>query len=329
MLKLRRQKRSRLLIITGFALVLCLMPWSATEGARKGWPSRVTIGGGPLQGTYYVLAAGWSSMLNKVLKINSSVESTAGNVPNAKLMSAGKQDLGLVAGGIAVQAYNGTGFAKGTKYRNLRLIVPSQMNPLQFWTMRSSGIKRGEDIDGKRLNISRPGSAVDVIGRNLMRVTGLKPSQVVNVGHGQANRLMRDGLLDVASTVGSPPHPAIAAITSELGTIRVFGLGQGKWAKMMMKEFPQFVPSTVEGGIYKGNPDPFKTIADLNWLAAGAHAPADFVYEVTKATYAHKKDLVASHKSWTAMDASNVNNANIPIHSGAIRYYKEIGVKLP
>jgi len=326
----RIKRRSGIWMVVGLTLALCLASSGWAEAARKGWPKRVTIGGGPIQGTYYVLAAGWSSMLNKVLKINSSVESTAGNVPNAKLMSAGKQDLGLVTGGIAVQAYTGTGFAKGTKYRNLRLIIPGQMLPLQYWTMRKSGIKRGEDINGKRLNISRPGSAVDVLGRNLMRVTGLKPSQVINVGHGQANRLLKDGLLDVASTVGSPPHPAMAAITSELGSkIRVFGLGHGKWAKMMMKEFPQFVPVMLEGGIYKGSPDPIKTIGELNWLGAGAHAPADFVYEVTKATYAMKKDLVASHRSWTAMDASKVSHAKIPLHPGAIRYYKEIGAKLP
>ena len=57
--------------------------------------------------------------------------------------------------------------------------------------------------------------------------------------------------------------------------------------------------------------------------------PSRFVYEVTKATYAMKKDLVASHRSWTAMDASKVSHAKIPLHPGAIRYYKEIGAKLP
>jgi len=328
MVQINLKSLGKLMSVIFLGTFLTLLSSGSPIAAPKGWPSRTTIGGGPMQGTYYVLAAGWSSLLNKKLKISSSVESTAGSSVNAKLLSGKKQDFGLVSSGVALQAYSGKGFAKGIKYTDLRLIVPGQMLPVQFWTPKSSGLKKLKDLTGKRVNFSRPGSAVDIFGQNLRRVTGLKPKQVTNVGHGQANRLMKDGLLDIASTVGSPPHPAVAAITSQ-DDFYVFGMGHGNLAKKMTVAFPQFVLATIPAGMYRGNPQAIPTIAELNWLAAGAHSPESLVYAVTKATFENKKALVASHKAWALMDAANVQHAKIPLHPGAVRYYKEKGIKLP
>ena len=314
-------------IIAVFALgVLYSAP---AEGARKDWPKRITIGGGPLQGTIQFQALGWSSVLNKALKLHSSVESTAGATVNARLISQGRQEFGFgTSASISDAAYFGRGFAKGVRYKNLRIMTPVDSSGVQFWTPSKSPVKKAEDIAGKRLNISRPGSGVDRFGRNLMNVTGLKPGQVTNVGHGQANRMMQDGILDVAATLGAPPHPAVASITSQL-PFRVFGLGHGKWADMMLKKYPFYVKTSIAGGMYRDNPQPIRTIGQLNWLGVGMHVPNDLVYEVVKATFANKKDLVLAHKSWEALKISNIEKANIPVHPGAIRYYKEKGIKLP
>ena len=314
-------------IIAAFALGALLS--APAEGARKDWPKRITIGGGPLQGTIQFQALGWSSVLNKVLKLNSSVESTAGATVNARLISQGRQDFGFgTSSSISDAAYHGRGFAKGKRYKNLRIMSPVDSSGVQFWTPAKSPIMKAEDIQGRRLNISRPGSGVDRFGRNLMKVVGLKPSQVTNVGHGQANRMMQDGILDVAATIGAPPHPAVASITSQL-PFRVFGLGHGKWAEMMLAKYPFYVKTAIVGGMYKGNPKPVKTIGQTNWLGSGAHVPNDLVYEVVKATFANKKDLVLAHRSWEALDINKMTKANIPVHPGAIRYYKEKGIKLP
>jgi TRAP transporter TAXI family solute receptor len=267
-------------------------------------------------------------MMNRILKLNSSVESTAGAAPNARLLSTGEQEFGLTTSGVAIQAYKGTGFAKGTRYPNLRLMVPIAPTPVQFWTLRDSGINKPEDIQGKKFNISRPGSAVDIFARDLMRVTGLKPSQVTNLGHGQANRLIQDGLLDVAVTVGTPPHPAIAAIAAQLD-VRVFGMGQAKWAQLMLEDQPQMFVTEIPGGIYQGNPDPIETISGLIWCATGANIPEDLAYNVTKTTFANKNELISSHKAWSWMETSNAKYAKIPLHPGAIRYYREQGIEIP
>ena len=267
--------------------------------------------------------------MNKKLEINSSVESTAGASVNARLLGEGQQDFatGMLAG-ISLQAYSGTGFAKGKKYTNLRLMFPLETTPAQFWTPRNSGLTKIEDVVGKRFNLSRPGSGVDLFGKAMLKATGLAPSQITNVGHGQANQMMQDGVLDMAATLGSPPHPAIAAITSQLDFL-VFGMGHGDLAKKTIEAMPWFSLATIPGKTYNGNGQAIPTIGQFHWFGTGTHVPEDLVYEATKATFENRAELDVSHKAWKKMTLDNVQHAKIPIHPGAIRYYTEKGVKLP
>lgn len=57
--------------------------------------------------------------------------------------------------------------------------------------------------------------------------------------------------------------------------------------------------------------------------------PESLAYEVTKATFENKAELVISHASWRYLDFANVATAKIPVHPGAIRYYKEKGIEVP
>ena len=88
MVQINLKSLGKLMSVIFLGTFLTLLSSGSPIAAPKGWPSRTTIGGGPMQGTYYVLAAGWSTLLNKKLKISSSVESTAGSAVNASRMTA-------------------------------------------------------------------------------------------------------------------------------------------------------------------------------------------------------------------------------------------------
>ena len=63
-----------------------------------------------------IATLGWSSLMNKKLEINSSVESTAGASVNARHLGEGQQDFatGMLAG-ISLQAYSGNRLRQGEK----------------------------------------------------------------------------------------------------------------------------------------------------------------------------------------------------------------------
>ncbi len=50
---------------------------------------------------------------------------------------------------------------------------------------------------------------------------------------------------------------------------------------------------------------------------------------MTKTLFEHKEDLLAVRTTMESMTLENVEKIVIPIHPGALKYYKEVGAKLP
>ena len=53
--------------------------------------------------------------------------------------------------------------------------------------------------------------------------------------------------------------------------------------------------------------------------------PEETVYLMTKAAFEHKKDLVTISTNMKSMTAEGAKNIMIPLHPGALKYYKEVG----
>lgn len=310
------KKHTKLLIILiAIVLILGTTGCGTKEDVESPYP--VTIGGAALAGTYYAMAAGWSNMITEQLNVHSSVEATGGASDNIILVHEGTLEFGLATSGTAYEM-----FEENDNIRGLFSINPLYF---QFWTPEESGIKTLNDLNGKRVNLSRAGSAADVWGRYLIEILDIKPSDITNVDHGQASNMMRDRLLDVAFTVGGAPHPAIDEM-STLSNVTVIGVSEEEHIRKVLEISPQLAVGIVPMGSYKGQQKEFKTIVDYNFMMANKDLPEDLIYDAVKATFENKISLEQSLKDWEALDINNVEGIPIPLHSGAIKYYKEQGI---
>jgi hypothetical protein len=50
---------------------------------------------------------------------------------------------------------------------------------------------------------------------------------------------------------------------------------------------------------------------------------------VVKATFANVDILIAAHKSAQEVKAEEIIHSPIPLHPGAVKYYKEKGIAIP
>ena len=57
--------------------------------------------------------------------------------------------------------------------------------------------------------------------------------------------------------------------------------------------------------------------------------PEELAYKLTKGTFARQSDLLATHRAAQYTVPQNAKYNTIPIHPGAIRFYKEAGVQIP
>ena len=90
-----------------------------------------------------------------------------------------------------------------------------------------------------------------------------------------------------------------------------------------------FVPLTIPAGTYKGVDQEVLTVGMLAIWACRKDLPDDLAYQMVKAIYsdeglAYLRKVHAAAQSITREDAAK--NMPIPIHPGAIKYYKEAGL---
>ena len=82
--------------------------------------------------------------------------------------------------------------------------------------------------------------------------------------------------------------------------------------------------------MYKGQTQAVPTIDVWGYMLADKDLPNDLVYEIVKKTIENIDDLLLVHKS--ARNVKNlpaIKNSVVPIHSGAIKFYKEKGIEIP
>lgn len=101
-------------------------------------------------------------------------------------------------------------------------------------------------------------------------------------------------------------------------------------AKMVAKYGPLYFVGNVPKGVYKGVDEDVPVAAVTNLLVVNDKMDQNQAYQITKLLLEHTADLVAVHKAASEISLKNaVLGSPIPFHPGALRYYKEKGVKLP
>lgn len=108
--------------------------------------------------------------------------------------------------------------------------------------------------------------------------------------------------------------------------IRIVPLTGPAIAKLQEKQ-PYYVSSTLLGGSYKGVDADVETLAVRAIWATHADVSEDIIYAVTKALYENTDTLGKVHpKGREIAAATALQSVSIPVHPGAAKYYKEIGV---
>ena len=80
---------------------------------------------------------GLARILTRTLQIKATAQVTQGPAQNIVLMVKKEAMLGFVTTGVALQGWNGTDWAKGTRYRSIRVIFPMYDTAFQFAALKA------------------------------------------------------------------------------------------------------------------------------------------------------------------------------------------------
>ena len=86
----------------------------------------------------------------------------------------------------------------------------------------------------------------------------------------------------------------------------------------------------IAAGTYPGQKSSVRTIAQPTFLACRSDLPVDVVYKMTRAIYQNLGYLQNIHSATNGMRIDKaIEGLAVPLHPGAIKYYREQGVTIP
>ena len=141
---------------------------------------------------------------------------------------------------------------------------------------------------------------------------------------------MKDRRIDAFIWDGGLPTAAILDLGATPG-IKIHLIPHGDAvAKMTAKYGPVYFVGTIPKGTYGGMETDVQVAALTNLLTAHERMDESLAYQITKLLHERTADLVAVHQAAQEITLkSAVVGSPIPFHPGAIRYYKEKGIKVP
>lgn len=318
-------KRIVSLLFTG---VLSL--WATAANAASDYPmQRLLLGTSSAGGTYYTLGAGWANIVNQSnKKLDISCEVTAGPNTNMQLIEKGDMDLGMVTAWLSGEAVTGTGWAKEHgPYKNFMSMFPTHSSYLYIYTLKDSGINTVSDFAGKHVSVSTVGSTSDLAGRAVLDVLGIKPSNISRLPSEAQVNALKDGTIDAVFGVTGNPAPWLLDLQTT-HNVKLIQLSDSDLDKLS-KAYPFWSVDEIPANTYKNQEKPYKAISFWNFVVAKKDLREDVVYDLVKTTYEHDKDLLLVDKSAEGVKTANVSKMTVPLHPGALKYYKEIGLDVP
>jgi TRAP transporter TAXI family solute receptor len=283
---------------------------------------------GGTSGVYYPMGVAMSRLIGAAIPdAKVSVQSTKASVENLNLLQQGRGELAFTLGDSLSDAWKGNadaGFKSPLK--KLRAVGGIYSNYIQIVASADSGIKTLADLKGKRISVGAPKSGTELNARAVLKAAGITYgdfSKVEYLPFGESVELMKNRQLDVTLQ------------SAGLGVSSLRDLATSQ--KIVVVPIPADVvkkigdaayqPATIPANTYEGQDQDVQTAAIQNFLVTREGVSADTVYKMTKAVYENKDALVAAHAAAKGIDKANaVKSLPVPLHPGAERYFKEVGV---
>lgn len=318
-------------IAVAFALV-CVMSMGAADVQAK--TTFVTIGTGGITGVYYPTGGAIAKIVNQKRKeygIRCTVESTGGSVFNVNAVMSGDLEFGVVQSDRQYQAMKGMAEWKDKgPQADLRAVFSIHPESVTLAAAVDAGISDIKDLKGKRVNIGNPGSGQRQNSIDALEAVGLNfesDMQAEQVKAAEAPGLLQDGRIDAFFyTVG---HPSGAFKEATAGARKV------KFVSItgidgLLAKFPYYAKSFVPVKLYPGaaNDGDVETFGVKATFVTSAKVSADVVYAVTKEVFENFDSFKKLHPAYAVLTkASMLEGMSAPIHEGAMKYYKEAGLK--
>ena len=328
----------RMILTLALLAVLGGMPSAPAQEMRF-----FRIGTGGVAGTYYPIGGLIADIISSppgarpcnkggscgVPGLVAIAQSSNGSVANVNAIKSGELESGFVQSDVAYWAYTGTGiFEDQGKVENLRAIANLYPESVHIVARKDAQIASVRDLAGKRVSLDEPGSGTLVDARIILGAFGLSESdlQAEYIKPSPAVAQIRDNQLDAYIIVAGYPTGSVVELSASVGADLV--PIDGPEVDALLENYQFFARDLIPAGTYEGIGETPTISVGAQWVV-GAEVDEELVYGITKALWHEtaRQLLDNGHAKGKAITLETaLDGVAIPLHPGAERYYREVGL---
>ncbi|WP_273524990.1 TAXI family TRAP transporter solute-binding subunit [Mailhella massiliensis] len=285
-------------------------------------------------GVFYV---GMGAVGNAIMQDNPDIDYSmfpSAGLTNIIRVQNNQSQIGVIQSNNGVMALKGLAPFKSPQKNITGLVNMNTRAHTHIVVTEASGITSMEDIRDKklpiRININPSGGNNEMmprlvfeaygIGWNKLRENGAK---LFPLSIPDSIDMMKDGRIDVDVYHGEEPAYKYTDIMSTVN-IRFLDVDP-EVVKHIADEYGMTV-TEFSPEAYDGKAKGVRGLTSHTEIIANADMSEDLAYRITKAIVEHRQDIATAVPLWGTMTPEVACRTTVPLHPGAARYYREIGV---
>lgn len=288
--------------------------------------SSISVATGGTTGTYY----GFTNVISQVMNakhsdvLNLKVESTGASKANIQLLNSNDAKIAIVQNDVMTYAYNGEDMFEGNPIQSFSAIGSCYPEAIQIVANKS--INSIAELRGKRVSVGDAGSGVEFNAKQILAAYGIDMDADIeknNQSFGDSCDSLKNNNLDAAFVVAGTPTPAVSELATNFD-FNILSVDQIH-IKQLQDTYGFYTSYTIPKDTYSVLDNDVKTVAVMATFVARNDLSEDVVYTFTKALF-EENDQYQHAKAELLSPTVGISGIAIPLHKGAEKYYKEIGV---
>lgn len=319
-----------LLAIVGLVVLTSISYSQPTPAAPvKRTAQTITISCGTSAGVGYITTTTAGTFLKKVFSgYEVKPEITTGSQENINLIKQGIAQIGVSMADSALAAYEGNREFNESYKGCINFVTGGYLTTITQIVPKNSTAKELPDLKGKKIGVSK-GVMEQFYFPIILKAYGLSKSdfKISVLSINDILTMLQDGNIQYGIHVSSVPNTGISDLALSSG-IQLLTMSE-KVRDAIIVANPYFQKAVISKAVYNTKTDS-KTLATRNIYVCSPNADEQVVYDWVKTLITYHDELAAAHPQAGDFGGKNGENALsgqlIPIHPGAARYYREIGL---
>ena len=319
-------------------LVLFILLTSCSDELNRARPYVLTTA--TTGGTFYPVGVALATIAHAQLAetedISLTAISSAGSLENVKLLRDNQVQFAILQGPFGAWSWAGEGPVSSPQ-THMRSVSALWQN-VEHFVLLSELATTGEimdlnNLDGERYVLGARNSGAEQTGRFILETLGIDYEEKFNLaymGYGPTTSAIQDGNIVGMNIPAGAPVSSITQAYALLGDrMTILNWTQETLDKINAK-YPLWDWYDFPPGTYPNQDKLIRTIGSPNVLVTRDDISEEVVYNVTKVIWGNLATLQEIHGATKDMRLEiAIEGLGAPLHPGAIRYYREVGLEIP